>query len=377
MKVAIAHDYLNQFGGAERVLEALFRVFPDAHLYTLLTDSGPLQNRFASALRGTSFLDRPLVAKHHHPFIPLMPLAAEHLKLKDKYDVLISATAGYAKGVRVPPGTFHLSYCYTPLRYAWESNYIPDKLNADRSIQGRFSSVIVRPVAAYLRRWDRKASEAPHAMLAISHFIKDKIRNYYGRDVDVVYPPVDQKKFFYDKKESSAGRQSLYYLAAGRLLHYKKFDLVLQAFRNLEWPLKIVGSGKDMDRLTRIAKDKSNIEFISSADDDTLRSLYAGARAFVMPQVEDFGLVAAEAQSCGTPVVAFKGGGALEIVEKDKTGVFFDEQTQTSLIRAIQTAKLIDFNRSYIAKRAKAFSFLAFRRGILGAIPSEIKRRLS
>jgi glycosyltransferase involved in cell wall biosynthesis len=375
MKVAIAHDYLNQYGGAERVLESFLKIFPDAHVYTLLSDRGKVRSRFASSIRGTSFLDVPFIAKHHHPFIPLMPLAVSTMRLKDRYDLLISATAGYAKGIAAPPGTYHLSYCYTPLRYAWESEYIPDALNSRRSIRGRLSSWFVSPAAAYLRRWDFAAAQRPHSMLAISHFIKDKIKTYYGRDADVVYPPVDSNLFYFDSKKKNSASDEVYYLAAGRLLHYKKFDLALHAFRSLGLSLKVVGSGKDGARLRRMTGDKPNIEFLDFVTDEKLRELYAGARGFIFPQVEDFGLVAAEAGSCGTPVIALRKGGALEIVEEGKTGVFFDEQNVSSLIKAIQAARAIKFNRAYIARRAKMFSFAAFKRGILGAIPREIRRR--
>jgi glycosyltransferase involved in cell wall biosynthesis len=375
MKVAIAHDYLNQYGGAERVLEAFLKIFPDAHLYTLLSDRDTVRARFASALKATSFLDMPFVARHHHPFIPLMPLAAQSLRLKDRYDLLISATAGYAKGIRVPAGTYHLSYCYTPLRYAWEPEYIPHAFNPQRTLSGRLSNWLVAPTANYLKRWDRAMADRPHSMLAISRFIQEKIRTYYGREADVVYPPVDADLFYFDARKKAVEPKEPYYLAAGRLLHYKKFDLVSQAFRNLELPLKIVGAGKEAAKLRRMSADKSNIQFLDFVPNDELRGLYAGARALIFPQVEDFGLVAAEAQSCGTPVVAFRKGGALEIVEDGKTGVFFNEQNVGSLIKAIQTARTIRFNKAYIARRAKAFSFGAFKKGILSHIPKEIRQR--
>ncbi len=375
MKVAIAHDYLNQFGGAERVLESLLKIFPDAHVYTLLSDRGPVRDRFTSAIYGTSFLDTPFIARHHRPFIPLMPLAISTMRLKERYDVLISATAGYAKGITAPPGTYHLSYCYTPLRYAWEHEYIPDVLNPRRSLAGKFSNWFVSPAASYLRRWDFKAAQRPHAMLAISRFIQEKIKTYYGRDSSVVYPPVDSRLFYFDAKKKKKVSDERYYLAAGRLLHYKKFDLILRAFSNLELPLKVVGSGKEGARLRSMIRHKNNIEFLDFVPDEQLRELYAGARGLIFPQAEDFGLVAAEAASCGTPVIAFRKGGALEIVEEGRTGVFFDEQNVTSLIKAIQAARSIAFNRPYIARRAKAFSFASFKRGIVGAIPLEIRRR--
>jgi glycosyltransferase involved in cell wall biosynthesis len=366
MKVAIIHDYLNQYGGAERVLEALLKIFPEADIYTLFYSATRTLGRFDAHVRRTSFLDVPFVRKRHRPFIPLMPLAAQTLSLRGAYDLVVSATAGYAKGIRVratghPP--FHLSYCYTPLRYAWEyRDYFRNPV---------FASVLA-PAFSYLRAWDLRAAQNPDAMLAVSGYIADKIRACYGREADVVHPPVDTKLFFPGKAADAVGD---YYLAAGRLMHYKRFDLVLQAFRHTGLPLKVVGVGPEARALRRMADALPNVQFLSFVPDAEMRRLYQGARAFIFPHVEDFGLVALEAHACGTPVVAFRSGGVTEIVKDGKTGVFFSEQSTRGLIEAVQRAGKMHWNRAHIARHAQKFSFASFKQGILSHIPPEVRKR--
>jgi glycosyltransferase involved in cell wall biosynthesis len=361
MKVALVHDYLNQYGGAERVLEALLRIFPDADLYTLLYSKERTLGRFDHAIKGTSFLDYQFVSRHHRAFIPLMPLAAERMRLGDAYDVIISDSAGYAKGISYGPNTFHITYCHTPLRYAWEtSTYFENKI----------FTTLFRPAFSYLARWDLRVAQKAHIIVAVSGFIREKIKRYYGRGSVVVYPPVDHKKFFYDPARASTPS---YYLAAGRLLHYKRFDLVVEAARELGLPLRIVGIGPEEKRLKLLAKNAPNIEFLSFVSDNDLRDLYAGARAFIFPQVEDFGLVAAEALACGTPVVAFKGGGALEIVNDGATGIFFEKETVESLMEALKKVEHMKFDRSKIAASTEKFSFAHFKNGILNLFPPHLR----
>src|SRR5687767_2501957 len=180
MKVAIVHDYLNQYGGAERVLEEFLGVFPRAHLYTLIHDSTRTRGKFEGLVRGTSFLDWKFVSNNHRLFNPFMPLAASSLNLKDRYDLIISASAGFAKGVRHDPRAFHLSYCYTPLRYAWE---------VDTYFENPIYRTALRPAFEYLKSWDFKAAQRPNTILADSEFIRGKVRRYYGREAAVVYPP--------------------------------------------------------------------------------------------------------------------------------------------------------------------------------------------
>ncbi len=366
MKIALIHDYLNQYGGAERVLEAFLAIFPYADVYTLFYDKKRMQGKFENHIRRTSFLDSSLVSRYHRPFIPLMPLAVETLKLDDDYDLVISDSAGYAKGISVPSRAFHLSYCYTPLRYAWElDDYFTNPL---------FKTVF-RPAFSYLKHWDFRASQKPHAIIAISDFIAGKIKDYYGREAPVLYPPVDAKTFFYEPAQRK--EIGTYYLAVGRLLHYKRFDLIIEAFARIGAPLKIVGVGPEEKHLkSQIANLKAcNIELLSFIPERNLRFMYQRARALIFPQVEDFGLVAAEAQACGTPVIAYRAGGALEIVREGETGFFFDEQKVEALQEAVRMFETSSLNRRRISASAERFSFERFKRGILREIPRALREQ--
>ena len=288
-----------------------------------------------------------------------MPLAAASLNLGDRYDLIISATAGYAKGIRYGKNTYHLSYYYTPLRYAWEM---------DNYFENKAFKTFFKPAFAYLKAWDAWAAQKPQKIVAISNFIAKKVKDYYGRDASVVYPPVDTRKFRYDQRRAGKGG---YYLAAGRFLHYKRFDLVIEAFRELGFPLKIVGAGPEEQSLRGKTAGwwNQNIEIVPFTDDATLARLYQEAKAFIFPQVEDFGLVAAEALSCGTPVIAFRGGGALEIVEDGKTGVFFNRQTADDLASAVRISRKLNFKRSLISKSVRKFSIDIFKREFLSQLP--------
>lgn len=354
------HDYLNQFGGAERVLLALLEIFPNADLYTLLYDDKKTFGFFRKNIKKTSFLDIPLVRRKHRAFIPLMPFAARLLKVDEDYDLVISSTAGYAKGFNVihrrsDSNPFHVSYCHSPLRYAWEIDYLK---NLEIS-PWPFHKSVFHPVAKIFRRWDKRMSRNVNLFIANSRHIADKVRSYYGRDSLVIYPPVDTDVFY---PEPTAPRKD-YYLMAGRLLYYKGFDLGIKAFNKLKKPLKVVGAGPEIQKLRELA-DPDYIEFIPFLGDEELRRTYSDAKALVFPQIEDFGLVAAEAVSCGTPVIAYNQGGGREIVKHRETGFLFDEQSVEALIEAIRDFEGISFDRARIARAAKIFSKEHFKEEI-------------
>ncbi len=358
-KVALVHDYLNQRGGAERVFKILCELFPDAPIYTLVYDKEKFGAELAGRQIKTSWLDHPFVARHHHWFIPVTPFAAQTLRVEDGVDLVISDSAGYAKGVAVPPEIKHLAYCYSPLRYAWEADLIYGRL-ASAGVPlplATLATAAAYPVQRYLRSWDRRAAQQPERIVAISKFIAKKIKTHYGREASVLYPPVDTTAFAYNattKKEN-------YYLAVGRLLHYKRFDLVVDAFNALGAPLKIVGSdGRYEAELRRRAKP--NIEFCGQVSDAELVRLYQAARGFIFPQVEDFGLVAVEAIACGTPVVAYAAGGAKEIVEDGKNGVLFYEQTAQDIIGAVHEAESMSWDYAAIAASAARFGVERFKK---------------
>ncbi|TSC89538.1 MAG: Uncharacterized protein G01um10143_28 [Parcubacteria group bacterium Gr01-1014_3] len=366
MRIALVHDYLNQYGGAERVLETLMEMFPEAPVYTLLHDPAKTFGKFTDRVKKTSVLDFQFARDNHRWFIPLMPIAAGMLDLGDEYDLVISDTAGYAKGIKHGAKTKHISYIHTPLRYAWETDYLNFQFSI---INLQFWKPFLKPVINYLKNWDFEAGQKPNILISNSSFIAGKVKDYYGRDSEVVYPPVDSERFYYVPK--SYDKDNTYYLAIGRLLHYKRFDLVVDAFAKLGFPLKIVGSGPESENLKLKIENlkSSNIELIpASKTDDELRQLYGGAKALIFPQVEDFGLVAAEAQACGAPVIAYAAGGALEIVQDGKTGALFNVQTPEGLMEAVQRFEQMRFNRKSVSMAAKKFSKVNFKKQILSLV---------
>ena len=365
MRIALVHDYLNQYGGAERVLEACMELFPAAPVYTLFYDRKATHGRFEGRVRQTSFLDYGFVRTHHRAFIPLMPVAADLLKLEDEYDAVISLSAGYGKGIAHSSRALHISYCYTPLRYAWEHyNYFEHWPAAVKLASA--------PAFGYLRWWDRRAGNKPDVMLAVSGYIAHKVKHYYGRDASVIYPPVDMEAFYPDLSVKMGD----YFLAAGRLIHYKKFDLVVRTFNKLGLPLVIVGTGPEGRALKALATSPK-ITFMPFVPDADLRRLYSGARALVFPQVEDFGLVAAEAHACGTPVIAFDGGGATEIVQDGTTGILFPEQSEKELEKAIGRFLCTPFDPAIIRNSAERFSKARFQEEILNALNGAAMARKS
>lgn len=367
MKIALVHDYLNQWGGGERVLQTLAEMFPEAPIYTLLHDPIATGGRFSNRVAGTSLLDVGVVRRHHRWFIPLMPIATELLKVGE-YDLVISDSSGFAKGIPIPKGTRHISYCHSPMRYAWGGSYLADELKSVKPfswLTPRMLAAAAAPFAAYLRAWDKQAAQKPSIMLANSQFIAGQIQRFYNRDAQVLYPPVDTAFWNYDKNV----KRGDYFLAVGRLIGYKKFDLIIDAFNALKLPLKIVGTGREEASLRKRATSPL-IEFCGSVSDEELRALYREAQALIFPHVEDFGLVAAEAIACGTPVVAYAAGGALEIVEDGKSGVFFNEQAPVALTDAITHITGTKWNHKAIAASAQKFSKEKFLEGMLAVVKS-------
>lgn len=349
MKVALVHDYLNQIGGGERVLKVFSKIFPEASIYALFGKEEVVKSLGLEGRATFSFLNKlPAINNHHRLFIPFYPLGVAALKIGEA-DLVISNSSNFTKGVKTK--AFHLNYCLTPTRYLWEDSYIK---NHPYSRILKLPAYLLKPL---LRKIDKKFSERPNLLLADSVFISRKIKEYYRRDSFVLYPPYDEKAFFYDrdlKKED-------YYLMVGRLLFYKKFDLVIRAFNLSGKNLLIVGDGPEMARLKKMARS-SKIKFLGRAEDGALRKYYAKAKALIFPQVEDFGLVPVEAMASGTPVIAFRGGGAMESVKENFSGIFFDSQTEESVNSAVKRFERMDFDFESIARDAKRFSEESFTR---------------
>lgn len=344
MRVALVHDYLNQYGGAERVLEAFCQIFPNAPIYTLVYDMNKTGLVFESRKIYTSFLQKaPFAKNHHRSFLMFMPFAIEQFDFS-QYDLVLSDSASYAKGVIVPSNVRHICYCHTPIRYAWDDSqkYI------DEFGYSSFVKKFIPLFMTYIRFWDEQAALRVDKFIANSNFVAERIRKYYHCESAVVYPPVKTDLFYV-----SNSKPDDYYLIVGRFLPYKMFDLAIDAFNKLKLPLKIIGDGPEKTRLQK--KANSNIEFIGRVSNKKLKEYYTNCKAFIFPQEDDFGIVAVEAMASGRPVIAYKGGGALEIVKSGITGLFFDKQTPEDLIKIILEFNNKNFNPQII--RAEAMKF--------------------
>lgn len=351
MKVAIVYDRVNKWGGAERVLLTLHEMFPNAPLYTSVCNSKTTKWASVFPKIYTSFLQKiPFAKRNHELLAPLMPMAFESFDFRD-YDLVISVTSEAAKGIITQPGTKHLCYLLTPTRYLW-SGY-------DDYFKGSTLKMLASPVVRYLRSWDKVAARRPDKLVAISDAVKRRIDKYYDLDSEIIYPPVDLEKFK-NKKGRVINKHGEYYLVVSRLVSYKKVDLAINAFNILGKKLVVIGSGKERSKLKKMAK--KNIIFENGLTDEELTNYYINTKALIFPQVEDFGLVAVEAQACGTPVIALAQGGALDTVVDGETGVFFEKQNVHSLISAIRKFNAIHFYKGKIKKNVEKFSKERFKR---------------
>jgi len=359
MKVAIVYDRVNKWGGAERVLLALREIFPKAPLFTSVYDKKGAKWAKKFVKVNTSFIQKlPFSESKHEHFAFLMPIAFESFDFSE-FDLVITVTSEAAKGIITKPETAHICYCLTPIRYLWSHHDFYFK-----NPPAIFSKIplfyyLSRPFVYYMRKWDKIASQRPDHYIAISNEVKKRIKKYYKRDSEIIFPPVEIEKFTKDKKVKKGD----YFLYVSRLIPYKRADLVVRAFNKMELPLVIIGTGSEEDKLKSIAKE--NIKFTGHLTDKELASYYQRARAFIFPQEEDFGIVALEAQAAGTPVIAYKKGGALDTVTEGKTGLFFNKQSEESLIKAVKKFEKIKFKRKDLIENAKRFSKENFQNNII------------
>lgn len=318
MKLALVHDYLKQDGGAEKVLSVLQDMWPDAPTFTLFYDPSKLPQFRGRDIR-TSFLQRaPLIQSKFQWYLALMPTATEHYRF-DGFDTVVSSTSAFAKGIITPPGTRHICYCHTPTRFLWTDtlSYV-EELRVPRLVK-----MLLPPILSMLRVWDRMAADRVDVFIANSETVRQRIKKYYNRDSVVVHPPVDTKRF----KISDAPKT--YFLVGGRLVAYKRFDLVVEACNRTGIKLKVFGTGPVLNDLKKMARP--NVEFLGRVSDADLPALFANARAFINPQEEDFGITPVESMAAGRPVIAFKRGGATETVVDGVTGELFEEQSWEEL----------------------------------------------
>jgi glycosyltransferase involved in cell wall biosynthesis len=349
MRIAITHDYLNQYGGAERVLDALHGLYPTAPIYTSIYDSARMPASYNRRDIRTSFMQRlPGVAAHHQAYLPLYPIAFESFDLAD-YDVVLSNSSAWCKGVLVRPDAMHICYCLTPMRWAWRyQDYV------ERERLGRLARAGLPAAMTALRIWDVTSSLRVDHFLAISREVAARIKKYYQRPSTVIYPPVETSRF---QNDQPAGD---YYLVVSRLIPYKRVDLAVEAFNRLGMRLKIVGEGRDRTELA--SRARPNIEFLGRISDSEVVKLVQGCRAFVFPGQEDFGIAPVEAQAAGRPVVAFGAGGALDTVIDGETGVHFTQQTPEALEAAVRKLEALPIDSRRTAEHARKFDSSVFRR---------------
>lgn len=347
-KTALVYDWLVTIGGGEKTLAAILEEFP-APIHTLVKNDRVLaQTPFATTPVHSSFLQKiPFSTSCYRYFLPLFPLAIEQFDLSE-YEIILSTSHAVAKGVLSHPRQLHLCYCLTPMRYAWDLTH--RYLESTSSLQ----KMLARLTLHYLRNWDIASLNRVDHFAAISHYVAKRIKKIYGREAEVIYPPVDVEDIpFQEKKED-------FYLAVSRMVPYKKLDLIAESFSSMpEKRLVIIGDGPEMAKVKR--KAGKNVEILGHLPDSMVRSYMKKARGFIFAAEEDFGIVVLEAQAAGTPVIAYGRGATLETIKKNETGLFFDEQTVPSLQKAIQRFESIEFKPQRAREHAMKFNKRRFQ----------------
>ena len=356
--VALVHDWLNQIGGAEDVLEALVDAFPHAPVYTSMYWREGMPPAYRTWDVRTTWMDRlPGIYHHHQPYLPLYPLAFGRLDVSG-YDVVISNKSGFCHGVRTG-GAVHICYCLTPTRYVWDF-----AAYAAREALSPALRTALRPLIALLRRWDYRAAQRVDHFVAISREVQARIRRHYGRESDVIYPPVAIDRF------QPAATHDDYYLIVSRLVPYRRIDLAVRAFTTLGVPLVVAGDGRDRGALAALAGP--TITFLGRVPDEDLPDLLARCRAYVLPGEEDFGIAPVQAQAAGRPVIAFGAGGALDTVVEGQTGVFFRQPTPESLAAAVRAFDVDRVDPGACVRNAARFDGSVFRRQLVRLVEKSV-----
>lgn len=349
MKIALVHDYLSQDGGAERVLKAFHEIWPEAPIFVLFYDRKKLPEFVDAEVRESFISNLPFGKSKYQWYLPWMPLATERHNLHN-FDVVLSSTSAFAKGVLTRPDTLHISYCHTPTRYLWTDTheYIED-LKYNRLVKSFLPRLI-----HHLRMWDKMSVDRVDHFVANSGTVRGRIQKYYRRDSDIVYPPVDTDNFFVSRDVGD------YFLAGGRLVPYKRFDLLIQVFNRLKkMKLKVFGEGPELENLKKMSK--GNIEFLGRVSDDEKAKLLSQARAFIHPQVEDLGITPIESMASGRPVIAYPVGGVTETVIPGETGVFFTEQSWNSLLDAVLRFNYENWDSAKIREHVMKYDVAVFK----------------
>lgn len=368
LKVAIVHDFLDTYGGAERVLSVICEIFPEAPIYTLLYDKEKMRGKFEGKDIRTSFLQGfpRFLRKRKKYLLPLMPTTPETFDLRE-FDLVISSSGAWSKGIVTRLNTIHVAYLHSPMRFVWDykERYFED---AKRKV-----GICKRMFLTYLRVWDFEAAQRPDVLVVNSNFTKERVDKYYRREPEVVYPGIDflPKEFI---KEESVGEKK-YFLFVSRLSPYKKADLVVEVFNKMGLPLVIVGEGEDLEKIKKMAKN--NIKIVGWQSDEELSKYYQNCRAFIFPAIDDFGLTIIEAMSYGKPVIAIRDGGVKEIIKEGVSGEFFDAQTIEVLADGVR--RFLENEERYdseiIKKESEKFSKIKFKQELLDIIERETEKK--
>lgn len=345
-----------QKGGAEWLLEVVHSLYPESDIYTLVFDPEQTWDYYRDkrVIISPIIKNLPFLKKHWRKYLPLFPKAIEQFDFTG-YDLVISVSYLFAKGIKVSPPAKHICYCLTPMRQAWDTNF--QHLNSET--ENIFFQYSLNIMWKHLRTWDEKTASRPNKYLAISNAVAERILKYYHKESKVIYPPVDTD--YFKPYDSPVKFTRNFFLIVSRLVPYKRIDLAVEAFNKLGYNLKIAGTGREEKKL-RILISNKNIEFLGEVSKENLKDLYNGCLAVICPQEEDFGIVAAEAQACGRPVIAYNKGGIAEIVENLKTGILFSKQTPQALIDAVKQSEKIKFDEKIIANNTRQkFGLSRFR----------------
>lgn len=352
MKVALIHDWMTGMRGGEKVLELLCRIYPKAKIFTLVHYKNSMSPVIEEMdIQQSELLNLPFARAHFRSYLPLFPRYIERFDLSG-FDLIISSSHCVAKGIRVPEGALHISYCYTPMRYMWD---MYEEYKRGKSI---FVKAFMAANKNYLRKWDVKSSQRVDHFVAISNHVADRIKRHYQRESDIIYPPVNTDFYTLDEKAETEE----FYLIVSALVPYKRVDLAINAFKKSGKELVVIGTGSDEKHIKGMGA--ANIRILGNLHDEELRNYYRRAKALIFPGEEDFGITPLESMACGRPVIAFARGGALETVIEGKTGVFFREQTEEALIEAVDNFETMSFTSSVSRRRALEFSNEIFMENI-------------
>lgn len=369
LKIALVTDWLTNLGGAEKVVQVISDLFPKAPIYTTVANKDNIGDLAKRDIR-TSFLQHiPVLNKKHQFLLPLLPKAIESLDLKE-YDLVISFSSAVAKGIITTPQQTHICYIHTPIRYVWEPVF-DDRFRRFP----KFSKPAINLMLNRIKKWDYETRNRPNLYIANSTTTQARVKKYYDLETKVLYPPVEVKNFIpvITNKEQRIKKE--YYIAIGRLVTYKKFDLLVESFKHLlDKKLIIIGSGPEEKSLRTQAKGSANIIFLGQLPFDQLKNYLSHAKAFILPQKEDAGIVQLEAFASGVPVVGYKDGGLTDVLQEGVNGMFFEEQTLESVLGVLKKFEEMEWDKEKIRETVLTYDTGRFQENFLGIVETFIKK---